>query len=150
MTRKRQIQVTSMSELRRLVAQLIESGDTDVNVQLPLHMIGPEAYGILGQIIDQHPASKGDPDGRTRHEAQEEEEEKAEAEAEVVSYPDRQEHRGVPYDVYEAADGFRVKVQAGCSLIEPWDCSFANYEDAALHGRAYIDDVLDASKGDAK
>jgi len=129
---KRQIQVNSMSELRRVAAQLIESGETDVNVQIPIHMMGPEAYDILGQIVSHHPASKQRPHAQ-------------EAEvSEVVSYSEQQEHRGIHYSVFEAPDGFRVKVAAGCAgMIEPWDCPFQDYEDAALHGRAFIDQVFD-------
>lgn len=144
---KRTIQISSMSQLRRVVDQLIESGDVDVNLQIsPLlfaHM--EEVQGILERIITHHPASKEPPNAQAHRQAQAQ----AETAPEVVSYPEHQEHRGVRYEVHEAADGFRVSVAAGCAgMMEPWDCPFQDYEDAALHGRAYIDSVLDAPPGE--
>lgn len=55
---KEQIRVYSIGELRVVVDHLIESGRTDVKLELsPALLADPEAYDILGEIVTKHPKS---------------------------------------------------------------------------------------------
>lgn len=55
---KETIRVYSIGELRVVVDHLIESGRTDVKLELsPALLVDPVAYDILEEIVSKHPKS---------------------------------------------------------------------------------------------
>ena len=142
---KRKLWVENIEELEKIVDQLIATGDTNVKLDFsPALLLEPRAYDILERIVSDHPRSQ--PNGRSPKRPPEAEAE-AEAEAEIVSYVEGalepRTHRGFTFQVYESAEGYRMKVDLGCrGWEEPFDCAFQTIEAADETGTGYIDHLI--------
>ena len=132
-----------------VVDELVRTGDTNVRLDFsPALLLDPKVYDILGRIVTHHPRSQ--PNAQPPHD-----ETQAQTQAEVISYAvgslGEQKHRGFPYQVFESAEGFRVKVHQGCAgWEEPFDCAFTTLAEADETGIAYIDHIILQAERSAK
>lgn len=123
---KVEINIRDLQHLRDVVAEIIETGEQP-KLQIPVHMLAdPATIGVLGAIIDDHPASK-------------------EAPKEIISdlidlRYEPQAYNGFAYQIEPEGRCFRMKILNPCGgSMEPWDIAFTSYQDAEDHAFAFID-----------
>lgn len=137
---KRVLWVENIEELEKVVDQLIATGDTNVKLDFsPALLLEPRAYAILERIVSDHPRSQSNVKASTTE---------TKAQAEVVTYAEGslepQTYRNFTYQVFESAEGCRVKIDLGCTgWQEPFDCAFQTIGEADETGIAYIDFLID-------
>ncbi len=152
---KRRIYIANIDELETSVDEVVRTGDTNVELTFsPALLLDPKAYDILGRIVTDHPRSQPNAQS-SRIPSQPEAEAETQAEAEVISYVEgsleEQTHRGFSYQVFESAEGYRVKVHQGCAgWAEPFDCAFKTIGEADETGTGYIDHIILQAEKSAK
>lgn len=144
---KRTAYVHTLDELRLLVAELIDTRDDQVKIEInPLLYAEPELHDILEKLVDLQPRKQSDVETSRKAQEAPETEEAQEAE-EIVSYSEDVFgflYKKIHYHIDHTPEGFRAKISTPCGGdMEPWDFAFTTFEDAELHALAYIDTLTE-------